>query len=244
MCVLGGKATFFVCQSLETCYGRQAIICTNDDLVGRHIYALLGFNKLKISVCVSRQWLMRTWDLFILITDLGQMKSWDRAGKCLLIPHCLPIVWSHPTSATVLCHGCDNLCKCQYEALKISKRFLSTISQHFTVDHHFCQVPVCFLSRECRFPQLHQRPCGAFVLITFSYEPSLYANYHCKPTWQSCQPISALLLLKILFVQDLGFHRGRCRELMGCCEAPSKKSCTAFLRAVFLPRVTVGTYWR
>ena len=67
------------------------------------------------------------------------------------------------------------------------RRPIVTLWQTFMVDNHFCPDPVSLLSRECCFPHLHQRQCDAFVLISFSCEPSMYANYHLKPTWQSCK---------------------------------------------------------
>ena len=95
-------------------------------------------------------------------------------------------------------------------SLTINKRPFATNWQTLIVDQHFYSVPVSLLSRECWFPQLPQRQCGTFVLITFSCQS--YANYHLRPKWQPCQPISDLLLLKVLFSsQVLGFLRGRCR---------------------------------
>ena len=61
------------------------------------------------------------------------------------------------------------------------------------------------------------------MLITFSCEPSLYANFHLKLKRQSCQPIFGLWLLKkLLGCQVWGFFRGKCRELLECHEVPSK----------------------
>ena len=85
------------------------------------------------------------------------------------------------------------------------------------VKHHFCLVVVSLLSRGCWFPKLPLRQSDAFMLITFSCEPSLCANYYLKPKWQSCQPISVLQFLKILFgSQVLFILRMRCRELLDC----------------------------
>ena len=57
------------------------------------------------------------------------------------------------------------------------------------VNHHVCPVSASLFSRKYWFPQLLQRQCGAFVLIAFNCEPSLYANYHLKP---SCKPITGV----------------------------------------------------
>ena len=53
-------------------------------------------------------------------------------------------------------------------------------NKSFMVGYHLCPVLVSLLSRECWFPQLPQRQCGAFVLITLSFECLLYANYYLK----------------------------------------------------------------
>ena len=53
----------------------------------------------------------------------------------------------------------------------------------------FAQSQSAFFSREWWFPPLPQKQCVAFVLITFNIELSLYANYHLKPKWKSCQLI-------------------------------------------------------
>ena len=69
--------------------------------------------------------------------------------------------------------------------------------QSFVLKDHFCSVPVSLFSRECLFPQLSPKHSVAFVLITYSCELSLYANYHPKRKWELCQPISGLYILKI-----------------------------------------------
>ena len=82
---------------------------------------------------------------------------------------------------------------------------------------------VILISRECWFPQWMQRLRGGFVLITFSYKQLLYANYQLKPKWHSCQPISGLRFLKILFGSHvLGSLRGMCRELLERHRVPFK----------------------
>ena len=44
---------------------------------------------------------------------------------------------------------------------------------NFYVGHHVCPVPISLLSQAFWFPQLPQRQCDAFVLITFSCKLSL-----------------------------------------------------------------------
>ena len=86
------------------------------------------------------------------------------------------IVWNHPTRAMVLRHGWWKI----YVNVNISpptilKGHLTTLRGTYVVHHHFCLVPVSLFSWECWFALVPQRQCGTFVLITFSYEPSLYA---------------------------------------------------------------------
>ena len=71
-----------------------------------------------------------------------------------------------------------NICQCNY---KTTENISKTSSDHLT--KFYGRSSLLFWpgqpSWECWFPQLSQKQCGAFVLITFSCEPSLYAN--CPP---------------------------------------------------------------
>ena len=70
-----------------------------------------------------------------------------------------------------------------------------------------CSDPISL--HEKWLTQWPQRHDGAFVLLIFTCEPLPYANYHLKPAWQSCKPISDLKLLQILFSsQALCFLEG------------------------------------
>ena len=82
--------------------------------------------------------------------------------------------------------------KVNIRPLTTFKRVLGNLWQTFVVNHHRCPVPVGLLFfKECWFPQLLHWQCGAFVLIIFSYEPSLCSTNHLKPKWQSRQSISS-----------------------------------------------------
>ena len=95
------------------------------------------------------------------------------------------------------------------------------------------------------FPQLPPKQCGAFVLIPFGWEPSLYVNHLLKPKWQSWPTISSMSLLKILFGYQ-GFLHGRCRKnlsvtrchLKGLRLVPESNSLTHVLRGHLLKTIT------
>ena len=95
------------------------------------------------------------------------------------------------------------------------------------------------------FTNCPQRQCGAFVLITLSCEPLLYANY-CL--WSYCGDHANHYLAcnyrKWLFSSlVLRFPRGRCRELLGCHRMPLKTSYAVIAGAAVWPRGYVGIYW-
>ena len=97
--------------------------------------------------------------------------------------------------------------------LTIFKRHIVTLWQSLVVDYHFSPVPVSFLSRECWFPQLSERQCSAFVLITFSCGPLLYANCHLKPKRQLRQHQS-LWIFQIYFsvLRSWAFPEGHAKN--------------------------------
>ena len=148
-------------------------------------------------------------------------------GITLLTPPiCLTIVW--------------NLCLCQYEALTLFKRHLVVLWQPSRLS---CPSQPSFSGMLISL--ITQRQCGTFVLITFSCDPSLYAIYHPKPDWQSCQHYPAgNCWNKLSGSLVFGFLIGRCRELLGCRMVPFTTSYAVFVRAAVLPTGNVGISWR
>ena len=137
-----------------------------------------------------------------------------------------------------------NLWQYHHKALGIHKRPLVTPLTNFMVDHHLCAIPVSLLPRECWYPQLPQRQCGTFAWITFSCEPSLYANGHLKPKRQSCQPISSLQLLRCCSVlMSWVFSEGDVENYWSATRC-HLKSPAPHLWAVVLSKGSVGIYWR
>ena len=65
------------------------------------------------------------------------------------------------------------------------------------VNHHVCPVSASLFCRKYWFPQLLQRQCGAFALIAFNCESSLYANYHLKPSSKPITGVSQGTILKV-----------------------------------------------
>ena len=119
------------------------------------------------------------------------------------------MVWNHPIlipSFGFTAGG--NLWQCQNKAPDNIWKTYGDLWQSFMVDYHFCPVPPRHLSRECWFPQLPQRQCGTFVLITFSYKsvdicklPSqtkvaiyLANQYPICNYWKYCSVIAAVRL--------------------------------------------------
>ena len=162
--------------------------------------------------------------------------------------HCPPIVWNHPTSATVLLRSCW-----KSMSMSISGPVNIWVTSRDPVTNFYGpSSPMSCMSSPSQpsfsglsMSPMHQRQCGAFVLITFSWEPLLYANHHLKPKLQWRQSVSGLWLLKILFgSQALGFLRRRCRESLECHKVPYKRSYTVFVRVTVLPRGFMGIYWR
>ena len=111
------------------------------------------------------------------LMKVSSHRNWisiDKTGKI----YCLPIIWNHPTSGTVLPHSWQYSKDLSWPSGKLlcQQSLLSCHAQ----------------PREYRFPQLSQRQCCTFALISFHCGPSLYANYHLKPKRQSYQPMSGL----------------------------------------------------
>ena len=121
------------------------------------------------------------------------------------------------------------------------RRLLATFWQSFMVGHHFCPVLVSLLSRECWFHQLPQRQCGAFVLITFSCGPLLFA----KSLSENIVLIIPTTIQPVIIENDvqfcgLGLSQREMSRTIGVLQGAISKSCAVFVRAAVLPRDYVG----
>ena len=70
--------------------------------------------------------------------------------------------------------------KVNIRPLMIFRKLLATLWQSFMVGHHLSIPGQPPFSGVLGLHQLPHMPCGTFVLITFSCEPLLYANYYRK----------------------------------------------------------------